>query len=98
VGNLIPSSREENSLSHTYTRTHESVRHANDESPENVPHVPHVPLKSATGTKDSASVRGTFDGNVPLTFPRGSPPGSPTDGPGAIDLATMPDDDGALPP
>ncbi len=94
LGNLIPSSREENSLSHTYTRTHESVRHANDESPENVPHVPHVPLKSATETKDSASVRGTFDGNVPLTFPRGSPPGSQTDGPGAIDLATVPDDDG----
>jgi hypothetical protein len=98
VGNLIPSSREENSLSHTYTRTHESVRHANDESPENVPHVPHVPLKSATGTKDSASVRGTFDGNVPLTFPRGSPPGSPTDGPGAIDLAMLPDADGTQPP
>ena len=58
VGNLIPSSREENSLSHTYTRTRESVRHANKESPENVPHVPHVPLKSATETKDSDFCQG----------------------------------------
>ncbi len=94
VGNLIPSSRDENSLSHTNTRIRESVRNANEESPENVPHVPHVPLKSASETKDSASVRGTFDANVPLTFPRGSP----ADDPGMIDLATLPDGDGAQPP
>ena len=94
VGNLIPSSREENSLSHTNTRITGERATQVKESPENVPNVPHVPLKSATETKDSHSVRGTFDADVPLTFPQGSP----ADDPDVIDLATLPDADAAEPP
>jgi len=90
LGNLFPSSREEKN---------ECAAHAER---ENVigdggkirPNVPHVPLKSATGTKyvTSEGERSTI--NVPLTFPRGSP----ADGPGEIDLATLTDVDGAKPP
>jgi hypothetical protein len=93
LGNLFPSSREENSLSLTYTHMCESDAHVK-ESPEKVPQVPHVPLKSATETKEAASIRGTSGANVPLTFPRGSP----ADDPSGIDLAMLPKTVGTEPP
>ncbi|MBI4902885.1 MAG: hypothetical protein HY820_04570 [Acidobacteria bacterium] len=87
VGNLFPSSREEKNK-HDVHAERENIM---EEGGKTGPNVPHVPLKSATETKDSASVRGTFGVNVPLTFPRGSPTG-------AIDLAALPDADDTLPP
>jgi hypothetical protein len=60
VGNLFPSSREENSLSHACAPTDESAHESRIGSPENVPNVPHVPQRSAIETKDGSYVRGTF--------------------------------------
>jgi DNA primase len=93
LGNLFPSSREENSLSHACAPTDESAHESRIGSPENVPNVPHVPQRSAIGTKDGSYVRGTFGADVPQTFPRGSPRRNP----GVIDLAILPKADGEPP-
>ena len=81
VGDLLPvSSRERNSLSHSYTHTCESGAHIKD-SPENVPKVPNVPIAARNRNKtQTASVMGTFGANVPITFPTTSPTGIPRRG------------------
>jgi len=93
LGNLFPSPREENSLSHSYTHMCESGAHVK-RTPEKVSQVHKVPLKPVTETKDSTSFRGTSGAEVPLRFPRGSP----ADGPTGIDLAMLPKTVGTEPP
>jgi hypothetical protein len=91
LGNLIPISREEmNNNCAAHTQRENVIGEGRETGYE----VPQVPLVSATETKHASCVRGTSDAKVPLRFPRGSP----TDGAGAIDLAILPDADGALPP
>jgi len=83
LGNHIPSSREEKNTN----TVHAEREIVTEEGGETGLNVPHVPLESATETKDVAYVWGTFERNVPLTFPRGSP----AEGRVSIDLATLPD-------
>ena len=90
VGDLIPSSREEKNE----CAVHAERENVIEDGGKTDPNVPHVPLKSATEAKYGTSEGERLTPNVPLTFPRGSP----ADGPGEIDLATLPDPDGALPP
>jgi hypothetical protein len=93
VGNLFPTSREEKNK-HTVHAAHAEREIVIEEGVKTGPNVPHVPLKSATETKDGAYVWGTFDANVPQTFPRGSP----ADGTANIDLATLPETGDDEPP
>jgi hypothetical protein len=90
VGNLFPSSREEKNTNTEYAEREIVI----EEGAKTAPNVPHVPLKSAIETKEAGYVWGTFERNVPLTFPRGSPTG----GAATIDLAAFPDAGDDRPP
>ena len=95
VGNLFPSSRaEKKEIDACIEAVATESENINDREPETGTNVPHVPLTSATKTKDATCVRGTFGTNVPLTFP----PRSPATGGNGIDLAKLPDTTGKDPP
>jgi hypothetical protein len=95
VGNLFPSSRaEKKETDACIERVETESGEMNDREPETGINVPHVPLTSATKTKDATCVRGTFGANVPLTFPSRSP----ATGSNVIDLAKLPDATGKDPP
>jgi len=106
VGDVFPaSSREELSLSHSYTHsctdtcerdTHTHIR----ESPENVPNVPNVPMASATKTKQTTSFMGTFGAEVPMTSPQGPqrPQRPQLGGHDEVDLAKLPETAATEPP
>jgi hypothetical protein len=93
VGNLFPPIREDGNT-HTLHAVRAQSENVIEDGAKTDPNVPHVPLKSASETKDVAYVWGTFERNVPQTFPRGSP----ADGAANIELATLPDADAAEPP
>jgi hypothetical protein len=95
VGNLFPSSRaEKKEIGACIEAVETESERINDRDPETGTNVPHVPLTSATTTKDAACIRGTFGADVPLTFPRRSP----ATGGNVIDLAKLPDATGKDPP
>jgi hypothetical protein len=95
VGNLFPSSRaEKKEIDACIEAVATESENINDREPETGTNVPHVPLTSATKTKDATCVRGTFGTNVPLTFP----PRSPATGGNGIDLAKLPENTGKDPP
>ena len=94
VGDLFQgSSREEFSLSHSYTRTCESGTHIK-ESPENVPNVPNVPIVSVTETKHDISLVGTFGADVPIVLTQRPQPGNRDE----VDLAKLPETAATEPP
>src|ERR1035438_7496162 len=94
VGDLFPaSSREEFSLSHSYTHTCENGAHIKD-SPENVPNVPNVPIVLVTETKHDISFVGTFGADVPIVPTQRPQPGNRDE----VDLAKLPETASTEPP
>ena len=95
VGNLFLSSRAgKNERDACIGATEAEIEKATEGCPETGSNVPHVPLASATKTKEAACLRGTFGANVPLTFSPRSPATSCT----GIDLAKLPENTGKAPP
>jgi hypothetical protein len=95
VGNLFTSSRAEKKEIYPCTEAVETESEkVIDRDPEIAINVPHVPLTSATNTKEATCIRGTFCANVPLTFP----PRSRAMGGDLIDLAKLPETTAKEPP